>query len=101
MTKMVGPRKRVNGRSVAKGIFGSVRGEGTPGKPRMNLTRPDFTQRHYERLADSFRDALLQFPNGDPLHPGVCFMMQKTLKMLQEDNPNFDEWRFIEWANTP
>lgn len=102
-----------------KGCAWSGRGTGKPGKPAAprvarrskgtgdhkgtgsNYYRPDFTQKHYERLADSFREALRKFPDGDPLHPGVCFMLKHQIEMLQKDNPNFDEFRFIEWVNTP
>ncbi len=84
--------------------FGSVRGTGRPGQPNrhgLELTRPDFTQRHYEQIAESFRSALKKFPDGAPEHLGVCFMMLHTMEMLKADNPAFKEFRFIEWANTP
>lgn len=80
--------------------FGRNQGS-KPGHPAMRGRDPHFTQRHYEHLAEMFRSALRKFPGGAPEHIGVCFMMLHCLQTLKEDNPKFQEFLFIEWANTP
>lgn len=74
---------------------------GRPGEARMGLTRPIYTQRHYEGFAELFRVEFQKHPAGTPEHAGICLMMATTIGNFRRDNPRFHEFEFIQWVNTP
>jgi phosphatidylglycerophosphatase A len=73
---------------------------GKPGAPKR-IGRANFSQRHYEQLAEMFRGLFKTYPEGTPGHIRACSAMAETIKMLREDNPKFQEFLFIQWVNTP